>query len=334
MPPRSAAVSSVRTLVVPDRHQALARRASGPHSPRRCEALGVQRCSSTRSRADGWNVPSPTCSVTLRDLRAARAAPVQHLRREVQARGGRRHRAALACEDGLVALAVGRVVGALDVRRQRHVPDRARTPRRGRRRRGSGACARRIRRAPRSPLPGLRRTASARRCASCGPAAPAPCHTRASAARGRSSSTSTSPLRYSCRFGLFLPMGSECTPARWPYRRAGNTRESFNTRQSPGRKELGQVAKPAVFPALRGAVDHQHARAGAVRQRLLRDQLLGQVEVEERKIHPDFTVTETGLAAPRRPTTPACTHGCRREAVAVANFSRSARNAALYSLPR
>ena len=37
----------------------------------------------------------------------------------MQARGGRRHGAALAGEDGLVAGLVGDVCGALDIRRQR-----------------------------------------------------------------------------------------------------------------------------------------------------------------------------------------------------------------------
>ena len=65
---------------------------------------------------------------------------------------------------------------------------------------------------------------------------------------GRSRKTSTSPLRCSWRLGLFRPMGSAWTPARWPNRRAGKTRESFKTRQSPGCRN-GEFAEPAVFPA-------------------------------------------------------------------------------------
>ncbi len=58
-----------------------------------------------------------------RDFDALRGERVEHLRREVQAGGGRGHRAALAREDGLVALAIrGRIV-ATNVGRQRHVAD-------------------------------------------------------------------------------------------------------------------------------------------------------------------------------------------------------------------
>ena len=51
------------------------------------------------------------------------AAAVQHLRREVKPGGRRRDGASFAGEDGLVALAVGGRIGALDVGRQGHVAD-------------------------------------------------------------------------------------------------------------------------------------------------------------------------------------------------------------------
>ena len=49
-----------------------------------------------------------------------------------------------------------------------------------------------------------------------------------------------------------------------------------------GAEELRQVAKGAVLPAPRRAVHHEHARRRTVRQRLLRDQLLGKLVVEFR----------------------------------------------------
>ena len=185
----------------------------------------------------------------VRLLGAGLAAAVQHFRREVQPGGRRRDGASFAGEDRLVALAVGGRIGALDVGRQGHVPDALE---------GGveiavaveadGALAEFAARR-RSRLPAPRRTGCARRPAICGPAAPAPANRGRRRRRGASRKTSTLPLRYSRRLGLFLPMGSACTPARWPKRRAGKTRESLSTRQSPGLQELRQVAKHAVFPA-------------------------------------------------------------------------------------
>lgn len=49
-------------------------------------------------------------------------------------------------------------------------------------------------------------------------------------------------------------------------------------------QELGKLAKRAIFPALLGTIQHQHARSGAVVERLLRDGRLRQVIIEEGKV--------------------------------------------------
>src|SRR5688572_14744734 len=59
-----------------------------------------------------------------RALDPARSQVVEHLRREVESRRRRRDRAAVGGEDGLVPIAVGRLIGTLDVGRQRNVPER------------------------------------------------------------------------------------------------------------------------------------------------------------------------------------------------------------------
>ena len=50
-------------------------------------------------------------------------------------------------------------------------------------------------------------------------------------------------------------------------------------------QKRGQVAKLAVFPGPAAAIDHQHAGSGAVGERRLRDQLLGQRVIELGEIH-------------------------------------------------
>ena len=86
---------------------------------------------------------------------------------------------------------------------------------------------------------------------------------RPSAETGRTRRTSTSPDRYSRRAGFFLPIGRECTPARCPYNREGNTRESLSTRQSPGPEKLRQIAQ------LRGppSAIQSHTRPACARRR-------------------------------------------------------------------
>ena len=141
--------------------------------------------------------------------------------------------------------------------------------------RRSGWCARRIRRAPRSRPPGRSSkldALAARRILR-------PGRTSASSRgrRARGPQQQHLHLRRSdtrARLGLFLPMGSACTPARWPNRRAGKTRESLSTRQSPGPRNSGKIAKPRSSQRPSARSHHQHARGRAVGQRLLGDQLL------------------------------------------------------------
>ena len=54
---------------------------------------------------------------------ARRLAGRQYLRRKVQSRRGRGHRAAFPCKKRLVAVTVIRPVRPMDIRRQRRVPD-------------------------------------------------------------------------------------------------------------------------------------------------------------------------------------------------------------------
>ncbi len=51
-----------------------------------------------------------------------------------------------------------------------------------------------------------------------------------------------------------------------------------------GLKECRQFAEHAIFPALLIAMEHQHARRGPIRKRLLRDRPSGQVIIELREI--------------------------------------------------
>ena len=52
-----------------------------------------------------------------------------------------------------------------------------------------------------------------------------------------------------------------------------------------GREELRQIAECAVFPPPLAPVDHEHARRRAVGERLLRDQVFGEVVVEVGEVH-------------------------------------------------
>ena len=65
--------------------------------------------------------------------------------------------------------------------------------------------------------------------------------------------------------------------------RAGMTRLSFSTSRSPGCKSDGNSAKARVAQRRRcRAIHHQHAARSALRRRLLRNQLLRQLEIEIR----------------------------------------------------
>ena len=135
-----------------------------PGAPRsRARAIGVRPSAGTRrsarrasggrrgpSTVTGWNVPSPTCSVTLATSHAARREPAEQRVGQVQPRGRRRDRAvARARRRSGSARVVGLVV-ALDVRRQRDVAARASTRLR-RRARPTGGAERDLEQARRPP---------------------------------------------------------------------------------------------------------------------------------------------------------------------------------------
>src|SRR5208282_5378136 len=69
--------------------------------------------------------PQSDVESDLRDFHSPFAQPLQDLRSKVQARCGRCDGRSLARVDRLVALAVERLIGALDVRRQRYMPQAA-----------------------------------------------------------------------------------------------------------------------------------------------------------------------------------------------------------------
>ena len=120
--PRKA-LSTARTLVVPTATRRCAARIRAKASGAMRKLSECSRWPSMRSVWMGWNVPSPTCRVTVA-ISAPRARHVvQNLRREVKPGGGRRHGTALARENGLVTLAVRGRIGAVDIGRQGHVAD-------------------------------------------------------------------------------------------------------------------------------------------------------------------------------------------------------------------
>src|SRR2546426_8627139 len=71
--------------------------------------------------ADGLEGSQSHLQGDFADFNAPRAQPVENRRREVQAGSWSGHGAAPAGKDRLVAFAVGRFIGAVDVGRQRNV---------------------------------------------------------------------------------------------------------------------------------------------------------------------------------------------------------------------
>jgi hypothetical protein len=65
--------------------------------------------------------PQADVQCDLRRLNTARAYSLQDLRREMQPRGRRSHRASITRIDSLISLAVCRFVRSRNIRRQRHV---------------------------------------------------------------------------------------------------------------------------------------------------------------------------------------------------------------------
>ena len=122
-----AALSRARVVVVPT---ATIRRPAARAASIRPAAAGAisyssgsTTCASTSSTRTGLNVPYPTCSVMSDALDAGRAQPREEPLGEVESRRGGGHRSRDPGEHGLIPLAIRRRVGALDVRRQGHVPD-------------------------------------------------------------------------------------------------------------------------------------------------------------------------------------------------------------------
>ena len=93
------------------------------------------------------------------------------------------------------------------------------------------------------------------------------------------------PTRYSRRLGLFFPMGSDRTPSRCPKSRAGNTRESLSTRQSPPPRNCGNSRKrrSSQRPSERYTTSMRDAARSA--SGCLGDQFVGEVVVEGGELH-------------------------------------------------
>ncbi len=124
--PPAAAVSRLRTAVVPTAitrpPRPRVRRTASQTAAETSRYSACIWCSSMSSQRTGWNVPAPTCSVT-----SARSTPRRSMASssrlfKMQARRRRRDGAGLTGIHGLVALAVCGAVFALDIGRQRHMP--------------------------------------------------------------------------------------------------------------------------------------------------------------------------------------------------------------------
>ena len=80
---------------------------------------------------------------------------------------------------------------------------------------------------------------------------------------------------------------------RWPSSRAGNTCVLFSDQQIAGAQVIRRAARTCVCstrPVV--AIEHEQARAAARRRRLLRDQLIRQLEVEVGDVHPVIDVAQ------------------------------------------
>ena len=132
-------------------------------------------------------------------------------------------------------------------------------------------------------------------------AAPAPASRGRRAETLRSRKTSTAAAQVLAELGIVLADGQRADAravAEQPRRKHARIVEH---QAIAGPQELRKVAERPVLPTALFAVDHQHARGGAVGEGFLRDQFLGQVVIEFGQLHPAFTVAETGPVAPPRP---------------------------------
>ena len=191
--------------------------------------FGVQAVARGSSARTGRKVPAPTCSVTPAARDAAPRERRQQRRREVQAGGRRRDRAARAGEDRLVVGAVLRVgAAAADVGRQRHLAGPLQRREQGRAR-GSKASIT----APSSPLAS---TVAAR------PSAKASRSPVGSV--GRPGEASQRPCRDRGSAGPRRPVLASPPDPATPRSRAGITRVSLKTSRSPRRSSAGRSRTP------------------------------------------------------------------------------------------
>lgn len=205
------------------------------------------------------------------DFRAARAACVQHLGRKMQTGGGRGRRTLLAREHGLIPLPIGRLIPPLDVGRQRDMPDsfelfvnifQV----------GVRLEAQRPFTEP-APRDHLRFQAFRKEHFLAHPHLLARMHQRFPIPGGAVDGPQQQDLDFA------REVFAMAEQARWKYARI------VQHQAVAGAEEAGQVAKLPVFPGLARAIDHQHARRGAVGEGLLRDELLGQHKIELGEIH-------------------------------------------------
>ena len=227
------------------------------------------------SARTGWKVPAPTCSVTKARRTPRLRERGEDLGVEVQPRRRRRDRAGDARVDGLIALAIG---GARARGRCRAAAAPHREPRRTR--------------ARRSRTPGETDRLRARACARCA---------RPGSAHRRPALQALARARVHQRVSRALSAArAGARPCRrvslMPWTRAGTTRVSLNTSRSPARSSVGKSAKLEIRERAPRAVEHEQPARGARRRGPLRDELLRELEVKVRALHPECNTTN--LIAP------------------------------------
>ena len=216
----------------------------------------------------GRECPQPNMQGQMRDTRAGVPAGFQDLRREVQPRRGSGHRSALGGVHGLVAVAIRRRVGALDIGRQRHMPHALDlVPQRAL----AGEANRALTKLIAAQHVGLQPLAEDQLLAGANLAA------RMHEAQPRH----LVPGQGANEQRLHLA----CEAVAMPQQARREDACVVECQHVAGPQVAGQVGKHLVLQLARGAVDQQHARGAAIRQRLLRDQLFRQCEVEVRDPH-------------------------------------------------
>ena len=214
-----------------------------------------------------------------RNFGAGLTALAQDFRREVQARGGRGHGTGMGGEDGLVALAVERLVGALDVRRQGHVADAAELLEEvAGVMEAQGALAE----GAATGDFGLQLAIEADALADAHLAAGM--HQRLPGGGVAGVRTNQEDFHFALQIlaagGVLLPDGEGVHAGAMPVEAGWENFGIVEHQAVAGPQELRQIAEGGVLPAPLVAEEHQHARGGAVLQRALCDQLLGQGIIE------------------------------------------------------